>query len=97
MELTYKIYNDGYEILANEKVWITQRGKYAPSGNYEETAKSEIERIKEEAERPTVDPIEERLTDVELATVELFEKQEQANTDMELAITELYELLEGGI
>ena len=44
--LEYKIYEDGYEILKGGKVWISQRGKYAPKGDYEEEAKKEIERLK---------------------------------------------------
>lgn len=69
--LEYKIYDDGYEILKDGKVWITQRGKYASNGDYEEEAKKEIERLQNMKQQELDETTE--ITDLQLAVAEIYE------------------------
>lgn len=69
--LEYKIYDDGYEILKDGKVWITQRDKYAPEGDYEEEAKKEIERLQNMDKQEIEEQSE--IAEMQLAIAELYE------------------------
>lgn len=55
--LTYEIYDDGYDIFKNGVLWITQRKPldktYLPNGTYKENAEAHIADLIESAEAAT--------------------------------------------
>jgi hypothetical protein len=48
--ITYEIFEDGYDIYLNGEPWISQRAPYdkmfLPDGTYEENAKAQIEGLR---------------------------------------------------
>lgn len=81
-KLTYKILDNGYQILKDDKVWIEQVEPFIPDNtkSYEENAKAQIEEL---LNPPTPEPNEMDIM-----------KEEILNT--QLALTEVYEMLLGG-
>ena len=52
-DITYKVFDDGYDIYLNGELWITQRAPYdkmfVPDGTYEDNAKEQIKQIRKTA------------------------------------------------
>lgn len=77
---TYEVTENGYYIYINGKKVIHQYEPYIPNPNlsYEENAKAQIEELKasEEAqkeERTQMEQMQQDITDIQLALVELYE------------------------
>ena len=84
MELTYKILENGYQILKEGRVWIEQIEPFIPnkSKTYEENAKEQIAEIisgqEETAKKEmTMEEMQQQITDLQLAIVELAERSEE--------------------
>lgn len=52
-EISYEIFDDGYDIYLNGATWISQRAPYdkmfVPNGTYEENAKAQIDELTQPA------------------------------------------------
>lgn len=80
MNLTYNILENGYQILNEGKVWIEQIEPFIPdkSKSYEENAKAQIAELLEQQEnakkeQTTLEELQQQVTDLQLAVVELAE------------------------
>ena len=80
MNLEYKILENGYQILNEGKVWIEQIEPFIPNKDlsYEENAKAQIAELLEQQEsakqeQATLEEMQQQITDLQLAVVELAE------------------------
>lgn len=80
MNLTYKLLKNGYQILNDGKVWIEQVEPFIPdkTKSYEENAKAQIAELLEQQEsvkqeQATMEEMQQQITDLQLAVVELAE------------------------
>ena len=80
MKLDYKLLKNGYQITDNGKVWIEQIEPFIPNKDlsYEENAKAQIAELLEQQEsakqeQATMEEMQQQITDLQLAVVELAE------------------------
>ena len=73
--ITYEILEDGYMIYLDGNPWVEQREPYIPFRNlsYEEGCLKQIDEIVKSNENQVT--MEDRMTDIELALVDIYESQ----------------------
>lgn len=70
--------------------------EYKDVKRYIEYTKEQLREIENSKNKPTLDSLNEAITDIQMAMAETYESDDSQITDLQMAIAELYEMISGG-